>query len=200
MSSAPTPTSDGRIARGLRTRESVIGAFEELIREGTTPTGAELARRAGVSCRSIFTHFGDMDGVTAEAARRALSRLLSALQPFDQTLSLEDRISAFAQRRGEQLEALSPILRVLTARRPPPPALAELIAASISTTRSYIEAVFEVELATTPEPTRERLRESLVAIGSWPHWQGLREAQSLDVETAKSVLAFELCGLFARRS
>ena len=49
---------DGRVARGLRTREAVIDALFELHAEGNlTPTIEQIAERVGRTTRAIYLHF-----------------------------------------------------------------------------------------------------------------------------------------------
>ena len=49
---------DGRRARTVRTRAAILEALLALLRGGDiNPTAAEIARKAGVSLRSIAQHF-----------------------------------------------------------------------------------------------------------------------------------------------
>src|SRR5919205_327421 len=51
-------SQDGRIVRGLRTRQSLIQATLDLIQAGDVePTSAAIATIAGVSSRALFQHF-----------------------------------------------------------------------------------------------------------------------------------------------
>ena len=53
---------DGRAARALRTRNRVVDALLDLIDEGDLrPPAADVARRAGVSLRSVYQHFDDLE-------------------------------------------------------------------------------------------------------------------------------------------
>src|ERR1700760_3827228 len=60
---AETPTDlDGRRARRGRNRETVVDALLELFREGDlNPSVATVAERSGVSLRSVFRYFDDLD-------------------------------------------------------------------------------------------------------------------------------------------
>jgi hypothetical protein len=50
--------SDGRLRRSARTRQHLIDAYLELLRESAkVPTAAEPAKRAGCSTRSVFERF-----------------------------------------------------------------------------------------------------------------------------------------------
>lgn len=194
MSSAPLPT-DGRIARGIRTRESVVNAFEALIREGSSPTGAELARRAGVSCRSIFTHFGDMEGVTSATTQRVLSRLRELEEPISSSIQIEERIEIFSHQRAETLEQVTPIYRVVVRQRALSEEVRVLVTRAHEMRGAYARRVFEPELVECPVEKYPLLRDALVAVSSWPHWLALRQSQGLDADEARLVMAYELSGL-----
>lgn len=197
MSTAPIP-SDGRIARGVRTRESVVNAFESLIREGSSPTGAELASRAGVSCRSIFTHFGDMEGVATAATRRVLSRLREREEPISSSIELDERIEVFTRQRAETLEQITPIYQVVVAQRVMSDEIRALLTRDHELRGAYTRRVFEPELVDRPPDQCQLLRDALVAASSWPHWLALRRAQRLNADEARMVTAYALAGLLKR--
>jgi AcrR family transcriptional regulator len=194
MSTAPV-VMDGRIARGVRTRESVVNAFESLIEEGGSPTGAELASRAGVSCRSIFTHFGDMKGVTTAATRRVLSRLREPQEPVSSSIELPERIDIFSRQRAQTLEQITPIYRTILSQRVTSKEIRSLLTRAHMLRGAYTRRVFEPELLTCSADDHPLLRDALVAISSWPHWRSLRDGQGLDASDARMVMAYGLRGL-----
>ncbi|MCU1374206.1 MAG: putative TetR family transcriptional regulator, partial [Actinomycetia bacterium] len=65
---------DGRRRRRERNREAVLDALVELYRDGNYQPGAdEIAARAGISPRSLFRYFDDIDDLTRSAIDRALA-------------------------------------------------------------------------------------------------------------------------------
>ena len=63
---APT-TEDGRHARRDRNRLAVVDAMLELYVEGNLdPSSDEIAERAGLSPRSLFRYFEDLDDLGQE--------------------------------------------------------------------------------------------------------------------------------------
>src|SRR5258708_34257949 len=67
--------SDGRRLRGVRTKERLITAFLELLRESPAiPTAAQIAQRAGCSARSLFTRFSGLLDLSLAAAEYAFIR------------------------------------------------------------------------------------------------------------------------------
>ena len=75
-----TASVDGRTARALRTREAIVDACISLVDEGVLkPTAPRIAERAGVSVRSVFQHFDDLESLFAMVAERVVGRLASIL-------------------------------------------------------------------------------------------------------------------------
>ncbi len=65
---------DGRTLRRTRNRTAVIVALLEIIREGNLHPGAsEIADRAGVSHRSIFRYFDDLDDLVRTSIDHAFA-------------------------------------------------------------------------------------------------------------------------------
>jgi AcrR family transcriptional regulator len=62
---------DGRVRRSRETRARLIEATWALLGEGNwRPTAREIARRTGVSQRTVFAHFGTLNDLMTEAAAR----------------------------------------------------------------------------------------------------------------------------------
>ena len=66
---------DGRHRRGERNRKAVVVAALDLIAEGClVPTAQLISARAGVTIRTLFRHFPDMETLFAAANREARNR------------------------------------------------------------------------------------------------------------------------------
>ena len=77
---------DGRVARGLRTREAVIDALFELHAEGNlTPTIEQIAERVGRTTRAIYQHFQDKEALAVAMADRQFSPSVLVLSRSIQT-------------------------------------------------------------------------------------------------------------------
>jgi AcrR family transcriptional regulator len=64
MSRSDTGRSDGRNRRAAETRRKIIAAAKAMIAEtSTAPTVVAVAKRADVSVRSVFQHFGDVESL-----------------------------------------------------------------------------------------------------------------------------------------
>ena len=185
---------DGRIARGIRTREAILAAYEELIADADAPpTGAELAERAGVSARSIFTHFGDMEGVLAASARRAFQWVVDTHLDIPPNLALDERITRFVRRHSEVLERTMPLSRIFRGfrhgvRRRQSPDVDEILLGTDRIRQRYTEFVFRWELDCFDEPARSEVLCGLIVACSWHCWEALRLVHNLEPGAAQAVV------------
>src|SRR3954467_3230012 len=86
-------TGDGRAARSVRTRRAIVDAMRALHHEGDLrPTAPPVADRAGVSVRTVWQHFDDLEALLVEAGLRDLEIARSFVTPIDSALSAEQRV------------------------------------------------------------------------------------------------------------
>src|SRR5215831_10500116 len=111
-SSSPILASvDGRLARGERARGAIVDALLALIDRGDLrPSAARVAERAGVSLRSVFQHFSDVESLFAAASRQA-ERVSIYLGGIPEDGPLASRLGAFVRQRSRLLEAIAPVRR-----------------------------------------------------------------------------------------
>src|SRR5215475_1552310 len=70
-----TTSADGRVVRGERNRQAIADAMLAFYDEGELrPSAAQVAKRAGISARSVHNHFADMESLRAEVAQRQWAR------------------------------------------------------------------------------------------------------------------------------
>lgn len=109
---------DGRTARGARTREAIIDALYDLLREGHGDTGARaIAERAGVSTRSVFQHFEDLETVYAEVAARQEDAIHPHLAPIDPLIPIAERVDRLVAARDEMYSIIAPVRRAVNVHR-----------------------------------------------------------------------------------
>src|SRR3546814_15808070 len=83
-----------------------------LIDEGDLrPTAPRVAERAGVSVRSVFQHFDDLESLHAAVAERLVERVAVLVVPIDPAGPLDDRLTRFVHQRVLLPDAVSPIRR-----------------------------------------------------------------------------------------
>ncbi|MEH0934530.1 TetR/AcrR family transcriptional regulator [Micromonospora psammae] len=187
---AEVPTRmDGRTARAARTRSAIVEAHLALIDEGDLrPTGERIAERAGVSLRTLWTNFKDMEGLFAATGQRVDERQATLYRPIPPELPLARRIAEFCAQRVRLLEVLAPSARASALREPFSPQLRRNREAAIARVRDEIEQVFAPELAYAG-PGRGQLLDALTVASTWSTWSMMRDAMGLDVDTARDTLA-----------
>ena len=181
-----TPTVDGRSARAQRTRDSVVDAVLALVAEGDSrPTAREIAERAGISVRSVYVHFDDLDDLFRAAANRHFESLSDLLVPIDATLPGTERIAACVDQRVRIHERAGAVRRAADQWAPQSPALAEVIRQGRLVGRQDLERLFGPVLEGRAD--HDVALSALDAILGAETWDGLRE-QGLSVDAAREVL------------
>lgn len=187
---------DGRVARGRRNREAVVEAYLSLLEDGDPrPTARAIAERAGVSLRSVFQHFSDLEQLYAVAGRRELAKLTRMARPIDPGLPLPARIDAFVAQRVAVLEALSPVARAARVREPFSPQLQANRDELLRVARRECERVFAPEIRLRPGAERADLVTALALAATWSSWHCLREEMHLTTAQAAGVLRYTLTSL-----
>src|SRR3954454_5900096 len=102
---AESVSGDGRAARSVRTRRAIVDALRSLHHEGDLlPTAPRVAERAGVSVRTVWQHFDDIETLLVEAGRRDLEIAMTFVTPIDSNLPLAARIAALVDQRSRMYE------------------------------------------------------------------------------------------------
>lgn len=178
--------ADGRLLRTVATRARILAAARALLLEGIDePVARQIAERAGVTPRTLFRHFSDMDALFGALVREAEATALEVMnEPFtgdsdDPATGLE----LIIDRRVRVYESLLPL---------------------------YVSRIWQrhegvqtrKERATTGARRRRRLLEILPehirqdasrfaamdAVLGIEYWSSLRRSQQLDVDQARDAL------------
>lgn len=101
---------DGRRVRRHQNREAVIDALIELFHEGVyEPGSALIAERAGLSPRSLFRYFDDIDDLSHAAIDRQLAEAVPLVEVnADASAPLAVRIERLVESRVRVFEAIAP--------------------------------------------------------------------------------------------
>jgi TetR/AcrR family transcriptional regulator of autoinduction and epiphytic fitness len=197
-SAKPLPsvnTVDGRTARAARTNDAVVDAWLSLIESGDLRPGArQIAERAGVSLRSVFHHFEDLETLYATAAERQLRRFFSG-PPLSADGSLTERVERFVLARSRQLEAVTPMRRAAVLNEPFSPPLAARLKWARERARNEVERMFRVELSALRPTARREVLAALAVAAEWSMWEALRVHQELSVPQAQRVMKRTIAAL-----
>lgn len=182
--------SDGRVRRGERTRASIVGALLDLITSGELqPTSQRIADTAGVSVRSIFQHFADLEelyGALAQAQAERTAELFGALVTEG---DFDTRLDDLVAHRCRLYESIAAVRHAIGDRARHSPALARRLEYVDQQLRSQLERHFDEELRDTDPVARSRSLDTLDLLWSFEAWDRLRNAQGLGVDEASEVLA-----------
>ena len=187
---------DGRSARSERTRRRIVDAHLDLISEGNLRARPEhIVARAGVSLRTLWTNFKDIESLHFALNERLMQRLDAQYRMVRVDTALPQRVVEFSEQRGRLLDILAPAARAVQARVPTP-ALREARSGHHRRSRTEIEYVFARELAVAG-PRREELTRALLTMTSSAAWAVLRDELGLDLSTSTEVLARTVAALLA---
>ena len=177
---------DGRTARAVRTRDALVDATIALVEEGDLrPTAPRIADRAGVSVRSVFQHFDDLETLFSAVGARMVERLSELVRPIDPDAPLEQRISEFVLQRCRVHEAVTPINRAAIIHAPGSDTISRQFQQGHAFGAAHLAEVFAEELDAAG-PRRGALSDTLLVVCSWTTWNLLRtlEDRSIDDATA----------------
>lgn len=189
MTTASAP-ADGRHRRREANREAVVEALLAFYREGRlTPSTDEVAERAGISARSLFRYFDDVDAMT----RTAIARQQEHLAPLfdhgarvDQPLS--ERVEAFVAGRHRLLAEMGEVGRLARARSIEQPLLAVEITRIRAVLRQQVAELFEAELRGRSRADRATTLAALDVAVSWEAHDLLSNDQELPPEAVARVM------------
>lgn len=187
--------TDGRIARGERTRDAIVDAHTELLREGVLkPTAKVIAERAGISLRTVWLNFNDLEALLRATTAYWLEADAELRRDVDPALPLTQRIEQYIAQRVRRLEHIAPAARSA--------ALGEPFSAALQASRrAHVErSLSDLRLAFAPEIEAARsegdvLVRSLFLATSWPSWTQLRDDFGLGVAAATKVVRQSMTAL-----
>jgi TetR/AcrR family transcriptional regulator, regulator of autoinduction and epiphytic fitness len=179
---------DGRTRRSLRTREAIVDATISLLELGDLrPTAPRVADAAGVSVRSIFQHFDDLETLHAAVAERLVERVSLLLVPIDPASPLEERLERFVYQRALLLEAVTPIRRAADVHGPFSSEITARLRDGQAFLRDEVERTFAPELDRVGDQ-RDEVLDALDGALTWRTWEGLRAGLERDQARAEAVV------------
>ncbi len=179
---------DGRTLRRTRNRDAVIVALLAIIREGDLqPGAAEIADRAGVSHRSIFRYFDDLD----DLVRTAIDHAFDEAGPMGSIPdigvgSLDDRITALVDARVSLFEHVDGTMQLARMRAPKIPSINDGIAAVAEIFRVQIAEHFALELDVVGEDERMLLVDGILTLTSYDSYSTHRRMLHSDVSRVRA--------------
>lgn len=185
--------TDGRRRRSQDSRDRIVAAMLELVREGETTPGAEqVATRANVGLRTVFRHFNDMDSLYREMSRGIEGELMALVEKPLEGKDWRERMAALVQRRAVAFERIAPYRAASEVHRHTSPVLQADHDRLTVFLRGVLKGVAPQEAQDDPI-----LFAALEMVLSIEAWIRLRYDQGLSVKKATQVIettVFKLLG------
>jgi AcrR family transcriptional regulator len=184
----PSSSPDGRRLRSERTKQSIMEAYIELLRERPEiPTAAEIAARAGISTRSVFERFIDLQGLSLATVDHAFA--MGEAQAVARNIDgdRQTRVRSHVETRAQTCEHWLPIWRVVIANLGRLDALRERVRFIRQAIVKRMELMYRPELEGLPAQERRDLLITLEALIDFESWGRMRESHGLSFDDACSV-------------
>ena len=186
--------TDGRRLRRDRNRDAVVDSLLAIYGEGNLdPSSTEIAERAGLSPRSLFRYFDDID----DLARAAIGLQVQRVQHLfvvsaEAHRPLHERVAALVEQRIALFDAIEPAARVVRVRAPFQSVLADELAHTRGLLRGQVRHVLAPELdAMDPDRAAKTLSGADVLCSFESH-QLMRHSQGLERPLLDATLAANL--------
>lgn len=192
-------TFDGRRLRAARNRDAVVAAVLSIIREqggGPIPGAAEVADRAGVSERTVFRHFADLDSLFLAAASQQRPVLAGYLAQRPDMKELEKRIASVVRLRSRMFEEIGPIRRVAMRFAERHGSVARIVNEANRAGRQQLAEVFAPELAQAGR-AKSLVLDQLEIATSWGTWETVRLELQGGPEKARKLMSTMMTTLLA---
>lgn len=140
--------ADGRRLRREQNRDAVLDALLALFEEGIYQPGSNLvAERAGISARSLFRYFDDIDDLSRAAIERAVGDAGALWDlPIDPSLPTAAKIAQLVEARLRLFEATAAPARAARISAHRQPDVATQVHGARTHLRRQIAALFAPEL------------------------------------------------------
>lgn len=179
---------DGRRQRSERTKQMIMDSYIALLRESPEiPTASQIAARAGLSTRSIFEKFDDLQTLSLATVDYAFT--LGEAQAIVRNVDGDraTRLRSHVETRANTCERWLPLWRVVIANQGKLGDLKDRIRFIRRAVVKRIELMYRPELSTLGDSERRDLLIALEALIDFESWGRMREGHGLSVEAASAV-------------
>jgi TetR/AcrR family transcriptional regulator, regulator of autoinduction and epiphytic fitness len=164
----------------------VVDAALALIRSGSIPSSAEIAQRAGVTQRTLFNQFGDMETLVQAAAGQHTERVLELAPRVDPDLPLGDRIQQYADAQAFLLEETMHVRWAILSLPRPSKTLQDAVWLGRAFARHQLATIFGHELDGLDDERREEVLDELEMVIDPVVWRLRRFTQGRSLEDASA--------------
>ena len=178
-------SSDGRIARGERTRRELVESYIALLRERhALPTASHIVERAGYSLRTLYLHYSDIAALSVAACDYAIEQGLSVPVEDKPQADRATRIRFQVEVRARNCERWAPLWRMLMHYKDEVPELGRRVAIARELVYARMELMYRKELMTLSPFERRALLVGLESLTDYESWGRMRTVHGLSYEEA----------------
>jgi TetR/AcrR family transcriptional regulator, regulator of autoinduction and epiphytic fitness len=190
---------DGRTARRDRNRTAVLDAVLELFAErNVIPSAEDVARRSGVSLRSVYRYVENTDELILAAVERRREQVapLFEIAGIGEG-TLEDRVNALCRSRVGAYDEVAPTSRAARARAYSVPILRDQLDEASGLLRDQVAAQLAPELDALAAGTREGVLAAADALCQLETIELYRHQRGYSSEATAAMLATALLRLLS---
>ena len=190
MTSIPVSAVDGRSLRRERNRQDIVDALLGLIENGETEISAALiASKAGLSERSIFRYFDDVNDLYRSVCDLAFSKEIEYALIDDAGVgSLDTKIENFVNQRVRiytMNEKIAPAARSFAFKNP---VIKNQLVVGRKLLRNQIIKHFAEELSVFDKQQQQVAVAIIDSLTTFEYYDMMRSDQKMSVQAIKSVL------------
>ncbi len=194
MASIASISHDGRILRRERNRETIVAALLGLYDRGQIDvSAAEIAIEAGLSERSLFRYFDDVNDLYRTACDAQFERisLFTNISELGRG-SVTEKIEHFVDQRMRLFKQVGTIGRVARAHSHRVPAIHRQLSKGRRILRDQMLQHFEAELESLGRQERIAAIAAIDVLSSFESYELMRHDQGLSEAAIKSALTISL--------
>jgi AcrR family transcriptional regulator len=182
------PETDGRHRRSARTRQHLIEAYLDLLKENPNgPTADKIAKRAGCATRSVYQHFSDLQTLGLAAADYALRQASAQAVAREVDSDRLSRIRSQVETRSATCDRWLPLWRSMLHNQHDSEELLRRVECTRDTMFARLELMYQPELSARSEGERREVLIALEALTDFETWGRMRQRHNLSVKAAREV-------------
>ena len=102
--------ADGRVVRREKSRQRIIDVMIQIIIEGKVePTAEQVGKLSGVTRRTVFRHFDDMESLYLEIMRTIHAQVDGIQVTYDPDQNWREKLQQLILRRTSRFEKFMPL-------------------------------------------------------------------------------------------
>jgi AcrR family transcriptional regulator len=185
---------DGRTARREESRQRIIDVMIQTILEGKAePTAEQVGKLAGVTRRTVFRHFDDMESLYREIIHTIHAQVDALHVEYDTDKNWRQEFEQLILRRASRFEQFMPLAIATQALRHRSTVIEEDAQQWSRRLRQVVEKIVPDELVADPIAFA-----AIEAMLSWDMWIRLRRDQKLSTTHSIEVIQNAINAIISR--